>query len=135
MEIAGVALAVLPLLVSAAKHYDSALSPFARYRGFAKEAKTYSKELGIQRAIFRNVSRHLLEDTAVIDHDRVDAVLSSSSSDEWPIQELDDQLSTQLGESRQAIIDAVELIEERLNDVEAENLRFSAQVDEEEQKV
>ena len=133
IEVAGVALAVLPLLISAAKHYDSALTPFTRYKRFAKEAKTYSKELGIQRTIFRNECRNLLEDTAGVDHDNVDVVLCSSH--EWPTRGLDAQLDKQLGESRQAILDAIQLIEQELQEIDKENLRFTAALDEEEHKV
>lgn len=135
IEVAGVALAVLPLLISAAQHYDNALRPFARYKRFTKEAKIYSKELGIQRTIFRNECRNLLEDTAAVDHDSVDVVLSSSSGDEWPTKRLDSQLDTQLGESRQAVFDAIQLIEETLQDIDKENLRFCAELDKEEHKV
>ena len=135
LEVAGVALAVLPLLISTAKHYDSALRPFARYRHYEKEAKTYAKELRVQRAIFRRECQNLLVDTAVVDLRNVDVVLSSSSSDEWPSKELDVQLDMQLGESRQDILDAVQLIEEHLHNVDADNLRLSAKLDEEEQKV
>ena len=134
-EGAGIALAVLPLLISAAKHYDSALTPFARYKRFAKEAKTYSKELGIQRTIFRNECRNLLEDTAAVNHDSVDALLTSLSSDEWSSKEFDAQLDTQLGESKRAVLDAIQLIEEELQGIDKENLRFTTELDEEENKV
>ena len=73
-EAAGLALAILPLILSAAKHYDSVLCPFRRYTRFAKEAKTYSKELGIQRTIFRNECRNLLKE--VIDHDTASSMFN-----------------------------------------------------------
>ena len=135
IEVAGIALAVLPLFISAAKHYDSALTPFTRYKRFAKEAKTYSKQLGIQRTIFRNECRNLLEDTAGVDHDDVDIVLSSSSSHEWPTRGLNGHLDRQLGESRLAVLDAIQLVEQELQDIDKENLRFTAELDEEEHKV
>ena len=73
VEAAGLALAILPLILSAAKGYDNVLGPFIRYKRFAKEAKRYSKELDVQRTIFRNECRNLLEE--VIEHDAASSML------------------------------------------------------------
>ena len=130
-EAAGLALAILPLIFSAAKRYDSVLGPFSRYKGFAKEAKIYSKELGIQRTIFRNECRNLLEE--VIDHDAASSMLDSLSQETWSDAHIDAQLLQQLGESWQACKAIIEMIEERLLDVEVENQGFGAIVDQERQ--
>ena len=128
-EAAGLALAILPLVVSAAKRYDSVLSPFLRYKRFAKEARIYSKELEIQRTIFRNECRNLLE--RVIDHDAATSMLNLCSHEPWSDAHLDSQLVQQLGESWKACVAIIELIEERLIDVEVENQGFGAIVDHE----
>lgn len=130
-EAAGLALAILPLVVSAAKRYDSALSPFLRYKRFAKEAKIYSKELEIQRTIFRNECRNLLE--KVIDHDAATSMLDLLSQEPWSDGHLDAQLVQQLGESWEACAAIIELIEEQLLVVEIENRGFGAIVDQEQQ--
>lgn len=129
IEVAGLALAILPLVVSTAKRYDSALSPYLRYRRFAKEAKLYSKGLEIQRTIFRNECRNLLE--RVIDHDTASGMLNLLSQEPWSDAHLDAQLVQQLGESWKACVAIIELIEGQLSEVEVENQGFGAIVDQE----
>ena len=131
MEGAGLALAILPLVFSAAKRYDSVVTPFLRYKEFAKEAKTYSKELRIQSTIFRNECRNLLEE--VIDHDAASSMLNLLSQETWSDNYLDAQLVQQLGESWKACTEIIELIEERLLDIEDENQCFGSIVDQERQ--
>lgn len=130
-EVAGLALAILPLIFSAAKRYDSVLSPFLRYKRYAREVKIYSKELGIQRTIFRNECRNLLEE--VIDHDSASRMLDLLAQDAWSDRDLDAQLVRQLGESLNAYVAIIELVEERLQDVEVENEEFGAIVHQEQQ--
>ena len=128
-EAAGLALAILPLVVSAAKRYDSVLSPFLRYKRFAKEVRIYLKELEIQRTIFRNECRNLLK--RVIDHEAASSMLDLFTHEPWSDAHLDSQLVQQLGESWKACVAIIELIEERLIDVEVENQGFGAIVEQE----
>lgn len=131
IEGAGLALAILPLVLSAAKGYDNVLDPFFRYKRFAKEAKRYSRELDIQRTIFRNECRNLLEE--IIEHDAASSMLGSLTKETWSNHRLEDRLVQQLGESKQACVSIIELIEERLQDIEGENIDFSAIVEQERQ--
>ena len=89
-----------------------------------KEDKTYFKELGIQRSIFRNECRILLEE--VIDHDSASRMLDLLAQEAWSDCRLDAQLVQQLGESLKACVAIIELVEERLQDVEVENQEFGA---------
>ena len=128
---AGLALAILPLVLSAAKGYDNIMGPFLRYKRFAKEAKMYSRELDIQRTIFRNECRNLLEE--IIEHDAASGMLDSLTREIWSDHQLEDRLVQQLGESKQACVSIIELIEERLQIIECENSDFSAIVEQERQ--
>lgn len=128
-EIAGLALAVLPILMSAAQQYNSCLGPFSRYKRFAKEARGYYKELEIQRTIFRNECRNLLEET--VDHDAASSMLNSLTKDVWSNKKLDKQLAQQLGESLEACIAIIELIEQRLLDIRGESQGFKSIVEQE----
>ena len=129
IEGAGLALAILPLILSAAKGYDNVLGPFLRYNRFAKEAKRYSKDLDIQRTIFRNECRNLLEE--IIEHDAASSMFELLTEQTWFNSELNDRLLENLGESKQACITVIELIEERLQEIDGENDRFCAMIEQE----
>lgn len=129
VEIAGLALAVLPVLLSAAQQYNSCLGPFSRYKRFAKEARVYHKELEIQRTIFRIQCRNLLEE--IVDHDAASSMLNSLTQTAWADKKLDEQLVQQLGESLEACIDLIDLIEQRLRDISAESQEFKSIVEQE----
>jgi hypothetical protein len=129
IEVAGLALAILPILMSAAQQYNNCMSPFSRYRKFAKEALDYYKALEIQRTIFRNACRNLLEE--MIDHEEASAMLNSLDQQTWANRELEEQLAQQLGESRGACISAIELIEQRLQDIIGESQGFKSIVEQE----
>lgn len=128
--VAGLALGVLPLLISAAEHYDDCLRPFIRYKNFAKEADRFRHLLGIQKTIFKNQCRLLLEE--IIEHDVASSMLggpSGANHPSWSDSDLEEQLSQLLGDSRDACITTVEMIEERLRDIEGESQDLEATID------
>lgn len=127
IEGAGLALAVLPILLSVTKHYEDCLSPFVRYKKFSKEAKCYLRQLAVQKAIYRNTCLFLLED--VVEHGIAARMLSMPADDAWLNQDLDDLIVEQLGSSKEACIAAVKLIEQKLQDIEAEHQKFKVILD------
>ena len=131
IEIAGLALAVLPILMTAAQQYNNCLVPLKRYRKFTTEAQDYYKELKIQNTIFRNQCRNLLEE--VIDHDAASSMLNSLTQKSWADKSLDEQLAFRLGESLEACISIIGLIEQRLQSIVEESQRFKSVVDQEKQ--
>jgi hypothetical protein len=52
MEAVGLVLGILPLIISAAEHYEDAFKPFKRYKKFAPELQLYQQQLGTQKTIF-----------------------------------------------------------------------------------
>lgn len=128
-EVAGLALAVLPVLMSAAQQYNNCLDPFSRYKRFAKEARAYYKELDIQRVIFRNQCRNLLEE--IVDHDAASSMLNSLTQKAWTNKNLDEKLAQQLGKSMDACIATIELIEQRLQEISGESEGFKSIVERE----
>ena len=123
----GLALGVLPLLISAAEHYDDCLRPFIRYKHFAKEADRFLDSLGIQKVIFRNQCRILLEE--IIEHDVASSILNGRSGlnhPSWSDIELEEQLAQLLGESRDACITTIEVIQDRLRDINSESQDLAA---------
>lgn len=129
IEIAGLALTVLPILMSAVQQYNNCLGPFNRYKRFAKEARGYYKELDVQRIIFRNQCRHLLEE--IVDHEAASRMLNSLTQKAWTNKKLDEKLALQLGESLEACIAIIELIEQRIEDISGESEGLKSIVEQE----
>ena len=116
---AGLALGVLPLLLAAAEHYDQCFRPFIRYKKIAQEADHFRDQLNIQKTIFRNQCRLLLKQ--IVEHDAASRMLKAPDEPLWHDAALNAKLSELLGESREACVAAVEMIELRLHDIQTEN--------------
>ena len=128
VEAASFVLAVLPLLISAAEHYDDCIRPVLRYRKIAAEVKLFQRQLKIQKTIFKNQCQNLLE--SVVEHDAARRMLGVGAEDpSWKDAILEKLLSERLGASREACITSVELIQERLQSIEAESRSLQAVVD------
>ena len=128
MEIAGVALAVLPLLISAAENYQKiCCQPFSRYRKFSKEVQRYLVRLGNQQTIFRVQCLHLLAD--VVESNAAESMLKDAEHPFWSSEQLEGQIAQLLGESRGACIETIRLISEILDDVEVERQNLLAAVE------
>ena len=126
VEVASLALTVLPLLLTAAKHYDDCLRPFVRYEKFASEAKKYYQKLDIQRSIYRNECL-LLED--VVEHELASSMLVRPTHTAWLDRGIDDQVVWQLGDSKEAYIAIVNLIEQHLQEIDGKHKTLEAAVD------
>ena len=134
IEIAGLALGVLPLLISAAQHYDDCLRPLTRYKNFAKEADRFQDWLAIQKVIFRNQCRILLEE--VIEHDIASSMLDGPPGTNHPLwsdTELEGQFAQLLGDSKDACITTVRIIEERLGEIDSESQDLATTIDQDSQ--
>lgn len=129
LEIAGFALAVLPILMAAVQQYNKCLSPFGRYKKFAKEARGYHVELDVQRIIFRSQCRNILEE--IVDHDTASGMLDSLTQKAWTNKKLDEMLAQQLGESLEACIAIIQLIEQRLQYISEESEGLKSIVEQE----
>ena len=126
MEALGIILAILPLLVSAAEHYDDCLRPFIRYRRFASKVDRFQQKLNIQRTVFRNECRILLE--LVVEHDVARRMVEDSTHPQWNDKELEQQLVRHLNTSRDACVSIIQAIQECLQDVEKDSGDFESAV-------
>lgn len=117
--VVGLALGVLPLLISATEHYDDCLRPFIRYKNFAKEADRFRRLLSVQKTIFRNQCRILLE--GIVDHDAAARIINCGSTLSNQDVKLEEQLVQLLGESKEACITTTEMIRQRLHDIQGES--------------
>lgn len=127
----GLTLGVLPLLMAAAEHYDQCFRPFVRYKRIAKEADHFRDQLNIQKTIFRNQCRLLLEE--IVEHDAASRMLKGPDDPSWHDAALDAKLSELLGESREACVAAIEIIEQRLHDIQIESQELWTALDAERQ--
>lgn len=129
IEVAGIALTILPLLITTAEHYDDCVRPLARYRKFASEVSRFQQQLKIQKIIFRNQCRILLE--FVVDRDDVAHILAPqrhSSPSDSDNSDVEARLAEQLGDSKEACGTIICLIDERLRDIERESQDLEAAV-------
>lgn len=123
-EIAGVALALLPLLISAAENYDRCAAPFSRFKNFPKEARRLLQGIDIQKVIFHNQCQILLEN--VVDQDVAAIMIQTAEHHLWHDIELEARLAQILEPSRGACIATIELIGECLKAVESDCQNSSA---------
>ena len=122
VEAAGFVLGVLPLLISAAEHYEDAFRPFERYRKFAPELKLYQQQLGTQKVIFRNECHWLL---ATLTSGKVARdMLREGRHPSWTDSTLDEKFARQLGDSGAACKTIINLIQTKLKSVEEETQGF-----------
>jgi len=120
-------LAVLPLLISAAEHYDDILQPFVRYCNFKSKLDRFQQRLKIQRTVFRNECRILLE--SAVEHDVALRMLEDKNHPQWLDQSVDNRLLEQLDSSRDACITIITQIEEQLRNVDKDSQEFEAAVE------
>lgn len=121
-EAVGLVLGILPLLISAAEHYDDVFRPFKRYRRFAPELESYQQALGCQKTIFRNECHWLL--ATLIGRQNAREMLKDKSHVSWADPDLDEKFSRQLGESGAACKTIIDLIQARLKIIEEETESF-----------
>ena len=118
MEAVGLALALPPLLISAAENYNNCIRPFLRYKRFAKEAEQFIQLLDVQKHIFHNECGILLEN--FVEKDVAASMLSDFDDPTWRDPKLNQQLIQLLGESEKACTNIISLISGRLREVEQE---------------
>ncbi len=131
VEAAGLALAILPLIVSAAEHYEDCFRPFLRYKKFAKEADSFRELFNVQKTIFRNQCGFLLEE--IVDHDAALSILNGASHPSQSDEELDRQLGRLLGDSKESCAAVIEAIQDKLSDIESESQQLGNGIEQERQ--
>jgi hypothetical protein len=118
----GIVLAVLPLVIAAADHYSKAASAFLRYHRFTSELSYLSTRLKVQRAIFNAACRKLI--SSCVGQEEAGRMLDDSKHPSWTDPTVGQALATQLGDSWDAFVDSLHLINDRLKDLENECHRF-----------
>ena len=117
MEAVGVVLAVLPLIISAAENYGRCFRPIERYFHFSSRVDRFRQRFEIQKTIFRNQCRILLED--IIEHDVAVDMLNDRLHRNWKDTSIEQQLQLQLHSSKDACLSILEDIDRILKDLGA----------------
>ena len=125
----GIVLGVLPLLISAAEHYEDCWRPFVRYRKFHPKLDAFQQKLKAQKVVFHNETRILLE--TIVERDIASGMLDDSSHVNWTSRNIEAQLSIQLDSSRDACINIIKQISEQLKIVEGDSKGFKSIVNHE----
>jgi hypothetical protein len=120
--VVGLVLGVLPLLISAAEHYDDVVRPFKRYRQFSTELKHFQLEFLGHKTVFRNECLLLL--ASITDRDTASEMMAEREHPHWLSLELNKKLSDQLGSSQEACQSTIGLIMEELVGIERDTASF-----------
>lgn len=115
-EVVGVVLGVLPLLISAAEHYEDVFKPFRRFKKCAPELEMYQQQLKTQKMIFLNQCQLLL--TALTNRESAKEMLREKDHPSWRDDALKRRIADQLGNSREACEATVQLIAGKLKSIE-----------------
>ena len=110
-------LAILPLIISVAEHYEECLAPIQRYLQFSKRVSRFQGRFEIQKTIFQNQCQFLLEEA--VDREVAVQMLRDKTHPSWVSRDLDSKLVDQLGVSKEAcktIIGEVQRILKRLEE-------------------
>jgi hypothetical protein len=124
VEAAGFVFGILPLIISAAEHYEDVFRPFERYRKFATELDLYQQQLGTQKTIFRNECCLLL--ATLINRQTAKDVLREGKHPLWEDPDLNERFSIQLGDSGAACKNLIYLMQEKLKEVEERTESFGS---------
>jgi hypothetical protein len=124
IEAAGLVLGVLPLMISAAEHYEDVVRPFKRYRKFAPELELYQQRLETQKTIFRNECHLLL--ATLTNRQTAKDMLRESKHPSWEDPDLNEKFSRQLGDSGAACTNIINLMQGKLKEIEEKTKSFES---------
>lgn len=122
IEAVGVVLGILPLIISAAEHYETTVRPFTRFIRFAPELSSFRQQLRTQKAIFINECRLLL--AALVGRAQATEMMTDHAHPSWSDDGLEREMCDQLGGSGEACVDIIKLIEAKLAIIEGESIKF-----------
>ncbi|KAL9118832.1 MAG: hypothetical protein Q9187_004613 [Circinaria calcarea] len=118
-EAVGLVLAVLPLLISAAEHYEDCLKPFMRYYKFTSKVSNFQERFKVQNTIFHNQCRILL--ASILEQDVAIRMLEDKTHVNWSSQMIEAKLLKQLASSKEACLIIIKQVTKQLQSIEKES--------------
>jgi hypothetical protein len=97
LEIASLALGILPVLIEVIKSYSTISRKVHTLRHYSKEVRSISEQLKIHNGIFLNEVRLLLR--SIEDEKEVERMLNEADDHRWKARDLNDKIAAVLGES------------------------------------
>ena len=128
-EAAGLALAILPLLISAIEHYDDSLKPFRRICHFSSQVNKFLRRVEAQQAIFLNQCRLLLEES--VESDTASQMIKDRQHPFWADTEVDGELQRQLDASLGSCTATVHDINTALKRLREQSAKLNSAVEQE----
>ena len=124
VEAVGLALAILPLIISSIENYQNVSSRFARFRKFAPEVNRFQMSLKAQKAIFENECRLLL--CNVTDQGTADLILTNPSQSSHVNHTMASDFALQMGRCGEACFKIVEQIKQELGEIGIDGERLQS---------
>lgn len=115
--VVGLALGVLPLIVSTIEHYQGIGAKFQRYRRFTSEAQRLKRALHTQETIYRN-EVHFLLSLAVCSAD-VSGMMMNVDDERWADDQVGARIAKRMGPSLSSCAETIEAIEASLGKIGA----------------
>jgi hypothetical protein len=112
----GLALAVLPLIITVFENYKTAIHPFIMLRHSRGQAQKFGNSLGTQETIFINTCQHLL---CLVTRDGPE-MLSNHGHPLWRDNDLERKLCSYLNKSLNSCVSIVQDMKDTLGEIEKE---------------
>lgn len=117
VEATSLALAVVPIIISATKSFSTATCALKRYRHFSSEIGRLSTLVKLQRTIFHGEIKSLL--AWCVGWDQAEQLLQDIDHAKWHDKDLEQSFVTRLRETRTSFLELVQWIDVELTEMEA----------------
>ena len=126
-EVVSFALAVAPLVVSAAEHYSTAARLIKRYRLYKSKREELISKVNVQRAIFRKTIWRLLAYDVGLGEDVASQMFADAHHPSWSSHETVAYLDLRLGDVGEVMIELLHMIQSQLIDLKIDQATSSQQ--------
>jgi hypothetical protein len=113
-EAVGIALAVAPLVVSAAEHYSTAAKFIKRYRLYDSKREELISKVKVQRAIFRKTIWRLLAYDIGLGEDEASQMLADAHHPSWSNDETEAYFAQRMADVSEEMMESIRMINRQL---------------------
>ncbi|KIW31770.1 uncharacterized protein PV07_03366 [Cladophialophora immunda] len=113
-EAIGLALAIAPLIISAAEHYSAAARCIKRYCRYKEGQEELVSVVGIQRTIYRKTVERLLAYDIGFGDELASEMLKNADHPRWQDEEIDTYFAERMADSSEALKTSIRLLDAQL---------------------